>query len=260
MPVNRLDSLFWAVGLWGNIGLLAVLLYKHRARPFPLFTTFIAASILRTTILYFVHQYGSVRAYFQWYVFLGLLDVSLQLGVVYEVASHVFRPLGRWAPDVRGGLRWLVWGSVASALALTILATPGATKWQFAALIKGDFFSSVLLSGLFLGLVVLSVTVGLPWRTHVARVSQGLGAYSLMDVIFQGLHTIYGTGYQAGIDDVLIGLRKTLYIAALGYWIVTLWRTAPETREVSAEMRTQLQNLNARVAYDLYSIRNWRKP
>ncbi len=252
--------MFWAVGFSGNVGLLAVLLYKRRLRPFPLFTTLIAAGILRTTLLYIVHRYGSERAYFRWYVAFGLLDVSLQLGVVYEVASHVFRPLGRWAPDVRGGLRWLVWCSVAIALALTLLATPGAAKWQMAALIKGDFFSSVLLSGLFLGLVVLSVTVGLPWRTHTARISQGLGAYSLMDVIIQALHTIYGTGYQAGIDEVLIGIRKSLYLAALGYWIVTLWRSAPATRELPAEMQTQLRNLHARVAYDLYSIRHWRKP
>ena len=62
MPVNRLEFLFWAVGFSGNLGLLAVLLLKRRLRPFPLFTTLIAASILRTILLYFVLRYGSERA------------------------------------------------------------------------------------------------------------------------------------------------------------------------------------------------------
>lgn len=257
--MSDLGNLFWVLGFAGHLALLWVLFRRRRARQFPVFTALILVNVLRTAILYLVRRSGTDYAYFQAYVWLGMLDVLLQLGVVYEVATHVFRPLGGWAPDVRRGLQAVVGGCLAIALGLTYLAVPGNTKWQIAALMKANFFASALLSGLFLGLVVLSVTVGLPWRTHVARISQGLGAYSIFDVIIQAGHTLYGAGYQARIDETLITARMTVYLGALGYWIVTLWKDAPPGRQLSAEMREQLRSLQARLAYDLYTIRHWRK-
>ena len=111
-----------------------------------------------------------------------------------------------------------------------------------------------------MGLGVLSVTAGLPWKTHVARIAHGLGAYSLVDVAIEAGHNVYGLGYRAGTDEVLTYARMLLYLACLGYWIVTLWQDAPEPRELPAEMRAQLRSLQARVAYDLGTIRTWRKP
>jgi hypothetical protein len=260
MPLGGVGRLFWAAGFLGHALLLAVLFVKRRAPQFPFFTALIASNLLRTTILFAVISLGSETSYTWTYLGLSLVDITLQFGVLYELASHVFRPLGRWAPDVRSGMHWLGWGSLVVASVLTWMASSGAATWEFTVLRRGNFFSSVLLSELFLGLLVLSVTVGLPWKTHEARIAQGLGAYSILDVLIEAGHTLYGSVYQASLGEVLTFSRHVVYLLALGYWIVTLWRDAPDTHELSKEMRKELERLQARLAYDLYTIRNWRKP
>ncbi len=261
MHLSALDHLFWAAGLAGNIVLLGVLLLRHRARHFPVFTAFIAAAVLRTAVLYLVQRHGGVYAYFLAYWSLAIaVDVVLQLAVVFEIASHVFRPLGRWAPDARRGMVWLVAGSLWLAGLLTAVAAPVTPHWQEMLVSKGSFFTSTLMSELFVGMLVLSATVGLPWRTHVARIAHGLGAYSIVDIAIETAHTLYGAGYKTQTDVALYHTRMVLYLACLVYWSVTLWQQAPAPRELPAEMRKHLRNLQARVAYDLYLLRSWKKP
>lgn len=259
MPVIGIGDLFWAAGFFGHILLLVVLVVRRRAKRFPFFTALIASNILRTSVLFLVRHHGTDAAYLWAYMVLGSVDVALQVAVAYEVASHVFRPLGRWAPDIRRGMFWLGWGSLAIASGLTWMASSGAAKWQFTVLIKANFFSATLLSQLFLGMLVLSTTVGLPWRTHVVRIGIGLGTYSILDVLIEAAHTLYSGIYKANISETLTWVRMVLYLGVLAFWIVSLWHDAPEPRELSDEMREQLSSLQSRLAYDLYTIRNWRK-
>jgi hypothetical protein len=128
---------------------------------------------VRTVALYFVEQHGSKASYFYTFWSLGLLDTGLQLAVVYEMYSRTFRPLGRWARDIRSTLSWLLVAIVIVAAGLTWLAAPPVRLWIQAVVIRSNFFSSVCLTELFVGMVYLSVESGLPWKTHVARVSQG---------------------------------------------------------------------------------------
>ena len=260
MPLNGLDLLLWAFGLLGHALLLGVLVIRRRAKEFPAFTAFIAANVLRTLLLATIRQSGSERAYFLAYVVTQVLDVMLQFAVVYEVASHVFRPLGRWAPDIRRGIWLISVGSLAVAGALSWLGTSVQANWRATLFIRLSFFSSTLMSELFVGMVFLSVTVGLPWRTHVARIAHGLGAYSLVDVAIEAAHTLHGSAYRNRVDATWTYFRMAVYLLCLLYWIVTLWRRAPEPRELPAEVRKHLRDLQGKLAYDLYTLRSWKKP
>lgn len=102
MHMTGLDIVFWVAGFLGNVILFVVLIAKHRSRCFPIFTTFIAFGISRAIALSLVTRYGSARAYFFGYWALGILDVMLQFSVVYEAASQIFCPDGRWAPGCAG--------------------------------------------------------------------------------------------------------------------------------------------------------------
>lgn len=260
MTVSGPDRLFWAAGLLGHVVLLAVLFARGRARQFPVFTALIAASVLRTVVLFFARG-SAVHTYFSLYWTLAIIiDVLLQSAVVYEMATHVFRPLGRWAPDARRGMTWLVVSSLVLAGLLAALAAPANTRTPEKWVARGSFFSSAVMSELFVGMVVLSVTVGLPWRTHVARISHGLGAFSLFDVLIEAGHTLYGAAYHARADVILTHVRMLLYLGCLAYWIVTLWRDAPAPRELPPDVRKHLRGLQSRLAYDLYTLRSWRKP
>lgn len=255
MHLTGLDLLFWAAGFGAHLTLLCVLLIRRRYRNFPIFTLFVFANIGRTVALYFVQLYGSKSGYFYSFWSLGILDSLLQLAVVYEMFSHTFRPLGAWARDVRGAFVWLATAGIAVAAGLTWLAAPHTRLWVQAIVIKGAFFSSVCMSELFAGMVALSVKSGLPWKTHVARISQGLGIYSIIDVLVETGHSYFGVGRSTQIYTWLAHLRMVAYLICAAYWIVMLWRNAPVSKKLPEQLRDQLIGLQNVVNSDLEQIR-----
>jgi hypothetical protein len=208
--------------------------------------------------LYLTFRLGTRHAYFVTYWSLAILDVALQLAVVYEMASHVFRPLGRWARDVHRGFLWLLGGSIAVASLLTWMAAPAAHSWQEVVVIRGSFFSAALMSELFVGMVAFSVIAGLPWKTHVARISQGLGAYSIVCILIEAGHSYSIITPGTPTYVMLSHIRMAVYLVCITYWIVMLWRNAPRPKDLPDKMNRQLSLLQSRVAYDLYRIRSWR--
>lgn len=258
MKLAGVDLLYWAAGFLGHLTLFVVLWVRHRAREFPIFTTWIASSVARTIVLFLISHYGGRAAYYYTYWTLAALDTMLQFAIVYEMYSKVFRPLGVWAPDVRQAFLWLLSSSFSIAAVLTWSAKPHTRLWIQAAVIKGNLFSSICMSELFVGMAALSVKVGLPWKAHVGRISQGLGTYSLFGVILEAGNSYFGLDRDVSAYTLLSRLRITIYLACLAYWIVTLWRDAPDSRLMSVELREQLAKLQARVGYDLQRIRGGR--
>jgi hypothetical protein len=259
MHLTGLDLLFWAAGLGAHSALLCVLLIRRRFRGFPIFTLFILSNIGRTVALYLVQLYGSKTSYFYTYWSLAVLDTVLQLSVVYEMYSLTFRPLGKWAPDLRGSFVWLVAGSIAVAAGLTWLATPHARLWMQVVVIKGSFFSSVCMSELFVGMIALSVRAGLPWKSHVARVSQGLGVYSIIDVLIEAGHSYFGVNRNTQMYTTLSHFRMTAYLCCVAYWIVMLSKDAREARKLPESLRGQLIVLQGNLDLDLKRVRARRK-
>jgi hypothetical protein len=259
MQLTGFDLLFWAAGLGAHLILLSVLLIRRRFKVFPIFTAFIVANVLRTVALYLVQLYGTRFSYFFTYWSLAVLDTVLQLGVVYEMYSLTFRPMGVWARDLRGAFVWLVAGSIVVAAGLTWLATPHAPLWMQVVMIKGSFFSSACMSELFVGMVVLAVKAGLPWKTHVARISQGLGVFSIIDVLNEAGHSYLGLERDSPAYTSLSHFRMTVYLLCLAYWIVMLWRNAPDSKRLPDHMRGQLIQLQNIVDSDLEKIRARRR-
>jgi hypothetical protein len=255
MRLTGFDLLFWAAGFGAHLILLSVLWIRRRFTVFPVFTAFIVANVLRTAALSLVQIYGTRASYFYTYWSLAVLDTALQLCVVYEMYSLTFRPLGRWARDLRGAFMWLVTGSIAVAAGLTWLAAPHARLWMQVVIIKGGFFSSAWMSELFVGMVVLAVNAGLPWKTHVARISQGLGVFSIFDVLIEAGHSYLGLERDSLTYTALSHFRMTIYLFCLVYWIVMLWRNAPDSKKLSDKMRGQLLQLQNIVDSDLEKIR-----
>lgn len=259
MHLDRIDLVFWAAGLLGHVILLLVLLRRQLANNFPFFTALIAGNVARTAILYVAFHYATAQTYSFTYWSMALVDVFLQLCVVYELATHVFRPLGKWAQDIRRSLQGILCGSVAVAGGLSWLAAPVTSTWQEMLVVKGSFFSSVLMSELFVCMTALSISVGLPWRTHVARISQGFGTYSIVDIVIEAGHTVYGVAYSARVDGALSEMRIATYLVCVTYWIATLAKGAPASRELPDSMRQQLFTFQEYVAANLHSVRSWRK-
>jgi hypothetical protein len=259
MQLSGFDLFVWAATFLGHILLLLVLWKRHRAGDFPVFTTLIAANVARSIALYVVLHHLSHRAYFYSYWSMAVVDMVLQLLVFYELAVHVFCPVGVWARDVQKTFIGLVCGSVLVALLLTALASPATRTPVQAVVIRGSFFSATLISELFIGMMALSVTAGLPWKTHVARIAQGLGAYSLVSLVTGAAANYFGVSHDTHIYTALARVSVLTYLMCEAYWIVMLWREAPAPRELPEAMRMQIYSLQKQVEYDLIRIRSWRR-
>ena len=259
MQLSALDFVLWALGLVGHLALFVVLISRHRAAEFPYFTGLIAANICRTVVLYVVLHYRSAEAYSLCYWSLAIVDLGLQLAVVYEISAHIFRPLGHWAPDARRAYLTLISCSLFVAFGLAWLAPPSAQTWQQNVVVRGSLFSTALMSEIFIVVVAISTIVRLPWKTHVARLAQGLGVYSIVDMLIEAAHNLLGLAYILRIDTVLTHLRIVLYLACLVYWIITLYRNAPKAKPLGDEQRMFLVALQERVAAQLALLRHGRQ-
>jgi hypothetical protein len=260
MHLTGIDLLFWVAGFVAHVVLLLILWTRHRVATFPFFTLLIACYVIRTIVLYFTALTGNKHAYLVAYLSLGSLDLVLQLCVLYELASYVFRPLGDWAPDAKVTLAWIVVASIAIGACLTWLsAIPPAHTVLRTILIRGNFFSAVLMSELFVGMVVLSVTIRLPWRTHATRVAQGLGFYSFVCILIEAGHSYLGIDRNIRISADLTYIRMLTYLICAVYWIVTLWLDAPVPMALPKEMGEHLLALQWQVEAYLQRLRAVRK-
>jgi hypothetical protein len=259
MRLTGLDLLFWAAGFVGQLALLFVLWYRRRARDFPCFTALITLNVARTMDLYLVLHYGTKAEYFYSYWSAAVVDVILQLCVVYEIASRVFRPLDVWARDVRSNFVWLVSLSLFVASGLAWLESPPARTWMQAFVTKGNLFTAALQSELFVAMMALSINARLPWRTHVAKIAQGLGAYSLISVLFETGHSYFGIGRDLPAFIVLSHVRMAAYLGCVTYWIISLWSNERPARKMTEEMRENMFTLQTQVEYHLQDLRSRKK-
>jgi hypothetical protein len=259
MHLSGFDLFAWAAIFLGQLLILFVLFVRRRAKSFPLFTALIAEETVATAVKYLVFVDFSFRAYQECYWSLGILDEILQLFVVYEIAVHVFCPTGVWARDVHKTFLGLVGASVIAALLLTWLAHPDAARPIQAFILRSNFFSAALMSELFVGTVALSSTVGLPWKTHAARIAQGLGAYSIVCVGLGIINNFVGLGGGIHTFTELSHLRSIVWMICEGYWIVMLWADAPAPRELPDAMRLQIYTLQRQVENELIRIQAWRR-
>jgi len=259
MRMTTLDLVFWVVGFLGNVILLVTLWSRHRAHRFPIFTTMIAFYTCRTLALFFTHRYGSDSAYFYTYWTLAIGDVALQFVVLYEAASQVFCPGGQWAPGVRRTFLWIIAVSMVLAAGLAWLANPETETLRRAVVIRGNFFTSVLISELFVGMIVLSVTAGLPWRTHVARIVQGLGVCAVVGILIEALQSFFGHLRGKDFYQSLSHIQIGTYLVTVTYWVITLARDAPEPRALPEQLRRQLLHLNDQTARALDYLRPRRQ-
>ena len=258
MQLSGFDRFVWAAAFSGHVLLLLVLFIRRRAGSFPAFTAFIAANIGKTVILYLVFSHLSLRAYRGCYWSLNIGTEVLLLFVVYELAAHVFRPTGVWARDVHKTFLGAVGIASAVALLLTCLAQPTTSLAIQTFIVRSDFFSAVLMAELFVSMVVLSSSAGLPWRTHVARIAQGLGAYSIVCVVTTTIVNYVGLSNHVHLYNQFAHLETLTYIGCEVFWIVMLWQEAPAPRELPESMRTQIYVLQKRLEYDLIKFRTWR--
>jgi hypothetical protein len=260
MQLSLIDRSLWAATFAEDLALISVLLFRHRVRKLPFFTALICLDVFRTVALFLIQYHGARSTYFYTYWSLALIDVLLQLGVLYRVAAQVFRPTNKWAEDTIHGFVWLIIVSVVVATVLTWIPNPPVVMVLQVALLKGNFYSALLLSELSVGIFALSVGTGLPWTAHVARVMHGFIAYLLCTLALETARTYFGVTQGSHVYDDLSHIRIAVYVVCMAYWVVTLWMDAPPTREMTDLMRQQVSAIREVLANTVEAHRTEAKP
>jgi hypothetical protein len=238
-----MDQTLWAVTFAEDLILIAVLFVRGRTRSYRFFTALIGLDVVRTVVLFLIQRHGTKATYFYTYWSLALVDVLLQLGVLHDVASQIFRAAGEWARGARRGLMWLIVVSAVVGVVLTWIPHPAVVLRLQVVLLKGNFFSAVLVSELSVGILVLSVRAGLPWNTHVARIMHGFIVYSLCTMALETARTYFGVTATSHAYNRISHVRIGVYVLCMAYWSVTLCWEAPPPRQMTDMMRGQLSAL-----------------
>lgn len=257
MQFTNLENVLWAGGLLSNCALLAVLLLKKVAAEFPVFAAYIAFQVVETFALFGVANRGSNHAYFITYWAFGAVDYAVQIAIIFELARDVLRPTGSWIQDARRSfLSWSAVGTLAAMAMAFAIHPPGRTGLELWS-IRSSIFTSFLTCELFLAMSMAANRLGLPWRSPVMALGQGLTFWAGVALIADIAH--YATGWQSNMR-MFDTLRSFAYDATVIYWAISF--TLPEQRRepLSAEMQQYLTTLHARVKHDLRAIKPENKP
>jgi hypothetical protein len=255
MNLSRLDLLFWAMSFIANVALLHVLLFRGRFRNFPTFTALITLNVVRTITLFLIRWHSARSTYFYTFWSLAVVDMALQFGIVYELSSKVFRPLGEWAPDIRKRVMIWVIASIILASQLTLIPKPASHFWIQELILKGSFFSAALMSELFVGMIVLSAVAGFTWSSHLAKIAKGFTVYSIATLVLETTNTWLGLGGSGHIYDDLSRIRIAIYLCCVAYWIGALWRNAPPARKMPDHVWEQASTINQLVKIRVEALR-----
>jgi hypothetical protein len=185
-----------------------------------------------------------------------VLDALLQIGVVIEVARVVFQPLGSPLRKSRLWLASLISASVLISLAIVWWIHPAALTqagvWQ----IRGDIFTSLVISGMFTLVLMESQRLGLHWRSHVMSIGYGLMVWAVLALVIGLLHGYWGRySHYLEVEHI----RMVVYLSMLGYWIFALWRDEPQKGSLSPEIQDAFLQVADRVSYDLAEVLGTRE-
>lgn len=247
MRISGLDDFLWAAGFVGHCALLLVLLGRKRFSKYPVFSALIGFSIFRTGALFSIRSHYGDTLYSHAYWVLALVDAGLQLALIFEIAGKVFRPLGKWAIDVRGKLLVCLLASIVVAAALAQIQNPAGNDLGQVLAVKIGFFSVVLNAELFAGMIALSSDAGLNWKSHIASIATGMAIYCFAGIVIELISRFGEAKTLDGLLGSLQMMRRWLYLACEVYWGYSLWQPEPSRRRMSHRMEGQVSALREAV-------------
>src|ERR1700760_107143 len=246
MRLPLLDTVLWAAGPLLNAALFCVLCLRRRLRTFPVLGCWCVFTIVSAIALFLIYRQASHHIYAITYWTVEAVDALLQIGVVAEVAHIVFWPRESNKKNGAWFARLTAMGAViAFAVVLWIHpASPSpAGVWE----IRGDLFTSLIVSGTFTLVLLMSQRQGLHWRSHVMSIGYGLMVWAILGLTLGFLRGCWGRyTHYVGVEHA----RMFVYLSILCYWIFALWRDEPEKEQPSPEMRDAILHLTDKVSYD----------
>jgi hypothetical protein len=251
LKLHFLDILLWAAGPVFNAALLYVLFWRRRARKFRVLTIWCLFTIFSALALFLIYRFGSNERYFIAYWTVETIDAVLQIAVVAEVAHIVFAPIAGRTRLHSPQLLILISAAIAGSFAMIWWIHPSTLTRAGAWEIRGELFTSLLISEMFTGVLFASQKFGLHWRSHVMSIGYGLTVWAVTTIAIGILHGYWGmNSHYVGIEYI----RMVVYLSILSYWILALWRDEPQKGPLPPEIHDAILQVTDRVSYDLAEV------
>lgn len=256
MQLSLLARVLWASGFCELLVLLFVLLVRRRWHTFPFFTSYIVFQTLETVALYSIHRWSRGRVYFWAYWIGALLDLFLQLCVVFELTRIVLKPTGTWVRDARKMffLLGITGAVIAAAVSFGVNPTLPSTLDNW--IEKGNLFSAMLNAQLFFAMGLTSSRLGLAWRHHVMGIATGWMLWASVGLLVEAAYSYLGPNWHGFVlDNALIVSFQTATI----YWIINLWLPEPRERTISPQLQRYLTGLQKHLTVAVQGVSSFEK-
>jgi hypothetical protein len=251
MQLSLLAGVLWAAGFIELAALLTVLLVRGRWRTFPVFTAWIGFQIVREILLYCIYGFGSHTAYSITYWSAAVIDLVLQITIVFELARIVLKPTGTWVRDARNMFLLLAAAGTLVAAGAAYGVNPTIPSHLSDWIEKGTLFAAMLIVQLFAAMCVASTRLGLVWRHHVMSIATGWAGWEIVGLFEEAAYSYLGANWHGLVLDEI---RIIAFQAATIYWVINLWLPEPETRKLSPEMQSYLLALQKQVQVGIQNI------
>jgi hypothetical protein len=239
-------DVLWTFIFAAHLVLLVVLLGRDRAGRFPIFTAGIAVTAFRLLTVKLLSNRLPQITFIEFMLITLTVSVVLSLLVLLELARKAFGTVQRGA-WIAGALAVMIVGAVViwkwgQWPPLDALKT--GSPWQLVQLIvqKGSRLADIetILVGLLI--ITLGSRFGAGWRTHTQRIVIGLSTVSIAQIGLQAtwesiVHHVRANPSMIrsmadqqriiGLGDKLTNANSVIFIAALVWWILTLWIDEP---------------------------------
>jgi hypothetical protein len=251
MQLSLLARFLWAAGFLELAALMTVLLVRERWRTFPVFTAWVGFHVVKEILLYCVYDFGSHAAYATAYWSAAVIDLILQITIIFELARIILKPTGTWVRDARKMFLLLGLAGTLIAMGAAYGVSPTIPIRLSDWIAKGCLFAAMLNVQLFAAMCVASTRLGLVWHHHVMRIVTGWAWFEIVGLFAEAAYSYLGANWHGVVLDQV---RIVAYETATIYWIINLWLPEPETRKLSPEMQSYLLALQKHVQVGLQSV------
>ena len=257
-PGQIVERVLWTLTFAAQLVLLVVLLGRDRARRYPWFTAGIALASLR--LMAEVLLTGRMATPPLQETLLTLADLAVIVGllVLVELARRAFAGLQRflWIVNAAGmlvvaGGVLTVWGPWPARKDLVLDSLLGRLRLMQLLALKGELLVALLTVVLGLLVVLFGRRFKAGWRSHTQMIAIGLSTVAIAVLALQAtVESIVRTAHPhsqqeyeriVGLVNNLVSADKLLYLCALLWWIVWLWRDEPGAVTLAPELAASAQ-------------------
>ena len=241
MHLSHLDEVLWVASALGQASLLTILLFRRIYRLFPILTAFIAYSIASDPLLLLASTHVSAENYFRLFLVDSFAQNLFQLGILFEVATSVLRPVQRSLPKSSVIVfALMLFGGTLITFLLSARSNPQQLRLLGDWFLRISFFSAILRLVIFSAITFFSQMLGINWRNHVLQLATGFAFYAGVTLVIEMAHRFLGVKNFHALEQT----RIAAWIFTIGYWSYCLLRQEAPRKEFSPQMANFLVSIS----------------